>query len=168
MYAVGRSYAVESSASSGAVTRSSIGNPIGRRRRSISASTRSSASAALSRGIAYSISVKRTSRVFAYTRLLTSRCSERPISPARRRFSSGISPGKRRPSRQKRPSTAFSRTTSWRKAAARPGGVGHHGRLPVVARGNQLGEPRQHLVERARLVDALDREGGHAAQRERG
>ena len=89
MYAVGRSWAVDSIASSGAVTRSSIGKPIGRRRRSISASTRSSASAACSRGIAYSISVKRTSRVLAYTRLLASRCSERPISPASRRLSTG-------------------------------------------------------------------------------
>src|SRR5215210_7083802 len=124
MYAVERSWAVDSSASSAATTRSSIGKPIGSRRRSIRESTRSSASAACSRGIAYSISVKRTSRVLAYTRLLASRCSERPISPARRRLSRGMRPGKRRPSRQKRPSTAFSSTTSWTKAAARPGGRG--------------------------------------------
>jgi hypothetical protein len=38
----------------------------------------------------------------------------------------------------------------------------------VVVRVHQLVEPRQHVVEWARLVDAVDGEGRHAAQRHRG
>ena len=183
MYAVGRSYAVESIASSGATTRSSIGNPIGSRRRSIRASTRSSASAARSRGMAYSISVKRTSRVFAYTRLLASRCSDRLISPASRRLSTGSAAGSARPAgrtaraprsrgprRGRRPPrgrAAGRRVGALGGERERPARVGHHERLPVVVRVHQLVEPREHVVERARLVDAVNGEGGHAAERDR-
>ena len=46
--------------------------------------------------------------------------------------------------------------------------VRHHERLPVVVRVHQLVQARQHLVERARLVDAVDREGRHAPECERG
>ena len=46
--------------------------------------------------------------------------------------------------------------------------VGEHEQLEVVVRVDVLVEAREHVVERQRLVDPVDREGGHAAERDRG
>ncbi len=46
-------------------------------------------------------------------------------------------------------------------------GVRQRERLPVVVRFRELVEAGKHLVERARLVDPMNREGGNAAKRDR-
>ena len=71
-YAVGRPYAVESSASSAAANRTSTGNDTGSRWRSTSRVTACTASRAAARGSAHSDSVNRTRRSLAKTRWLSS------------------------------------------------------------------------------------------------
>ena len=81
-------------------------------------STRRSASGPCSRGIAYSISVKRTSRRVAYTRWLRSTLTEGVMPLISVRFMRGIDPGIRpvtAPSSASAPfSTSRSCTTSTR------------------------------------------------------
>src|SRR5215210_1425819 len=111
-YAVSRPWAVESMASSPADTRSSMGKPTRRRLRSIVSMTRRNASRPASRGSAYSISVKRTWRRFAYTRWLASVRSSRPASLTSARLSAGISAGARLPRPKAAASSRFSSSTS--------------------------------------------------------
>ena len=185
MYAVGRSYAVERSASSGATTRSSIGKPIGSRRRSISASTRSSASAArLARDRVLHLreADEASVGVDAVARVEVLGAAHQPGEPA---VEQRDQPGEAAPEPAERAEHGVlqhhvveKRCRAPRRLGGavralggereRPARVGHHERLPVVVRVHQLVEPRQHVVERARLVDAVDGEGGHAAQRDRG
>ena len=107
---------MDSGASSPRTTRISIGKAIGSARRSIVSSTRRSASGPCSRGIAYSISVKRTSRRVAYTRWLRSTFTDAPMPLISVRFSFGIARGSRpvtAPSTASAPfSTSRSCTTS--------------------------------------------------------
>ena len=149
------------------------------------ASTRSSASAARSRGIgvlhlgeAHDPRV----RVHAVARVeVLGRAEERreaPVEPRDRRRSETPGAAEQpehgvlqhhvaeeglRPSRRAR--LAVGALGGEREGPAR---VGHHERLPVVVRVDQLVETRQHVVDRARLVEPVDREGGHAAQRDGG
>src|SRR5829696_7177626 len=98
-YAVSRPCAVDSSASSPARKRTSIGNDTGSRRRSTSDSTDDSASTAQSRGSAHSDSTKRTLRSLQNTRWLSSSRVLLPIAAPVSRASVGCDDGNRRPVR---------------------------------------------------------------------
>ena len=92
--------------------RTSIGNVTGSRRFSTSPITASSASRACSRGIAYSISVKRTARRVANTLHDRSTFVVGDASLGSVASRNGISRGNARPVRAKAPTTAFSSTYS--------------------------------------------------------
>ena len=162
--AVSRPWAGESSASSAATKRSSTGNGTGWRSR-ISRAPRT-ASAACSRGIAYSISVKRTSRGLAKMRCDQSTRSRPRGGRAAKRLMRGIARGKRAPGAAERSNAWLSSSTSLAarrgaRGAARGGVLGAVVRarerqrrvreveeLEVVVRVRALVERVEHLLQR--------------------
>src|SRR2546421_201380 len=119
-----RPAAVLTSASSAATVLTSIGNGTAKPRCSISSSTPRTAVTVCSRGIAYSISVKRTRRGLANMSADRSTLSERPARRVTLRFSRGIACGRTRPARQNSPNAWLLSTMSLTYAAARPRGRG--------------------------------------------
>ena len=133
-----------------------------------------------SRGSAYSISVKRTSRGEAKMRSLRSTRSLRPPSRVTVRLSCGIRRGSARPARQKAwKAWLVSRTSSRRRArasaaAAAPStrlfvrvsadvGVREDEELEVVVVLAELVEPLERLRQRRGRVDAAQRERRHGS-----
>ena len=174
-YAESRPLAVDSSASSAAAKRSSTGKVTGSRRRSTSAITARTASAAAARGSDHSDSVNRTRRLLTKTLWLSSsrRLPEasRPVS----RPSAGLSAGNRRPVRCSRPRPVLFSSSSVSQVRHRaPGAAGssvrrlrhqQRGRRPrqgveldvVTARRHRV-EVVEQLGQRARLLDLVQPE----------
>ena len=178
-YAVSRPCAGESSASSPAEKRSSIGNETGWRAR-ISRHART-ASAARARGSAYSISSKRTSRGLAKTSKDSATRSRFEAARPATRLMAGIA-ARRAPRGaieqpegvvvhrdvlqplEPRPPRRARRLGAVVGARQRQRRVREGEQLEVVVGVDQAVEVGEHLLERPRLVDGVEAEGGHAAQ----
>ncbi len=111
MYALSRSYAVDSQISSAAATRISTGNITGWASRRTPPRSSASTSRTASRGTAYSDSTNRTRRAVTNTRCDVSEYERLDSVAAASRFSGLIRRGIERPARHSVPNAAFSMTS---------------------------------------------------------